>query len=106
MRQSDPVAAPVSDRCFLYLVPYTALMSAAHTTRQNLTDALVWLSETIVCALVFSAFAWFFLGGIIEDSGWRAVLLGVSVWLLGALCATIDVRHRRRKRSFAIASST
>ncbi|MFI4855431.1 MAG: hypothetical protein ACIAQF_10705 [Phycisphaerales bacterium JB065] len=72
-------------------------MPRAHTTRQNLTDALVWLSETIVCALIFSAFAWFFLGGIIEDSGWRAVLLGVSVWLLGALCAAIDVRHRRRK---------
>jgi hypothetical protein len=73
-------------------------MPPAHSTHQNLTDALVWLFETIVCAVIFSAFAGFLFGDIIGDSGWRPVFTFVSVWLLGTLCATIDVRHRRRKR--------
>ena len=73
-------------------------MPPAHTTHQNLTDALVWLFETIVCIAIFSLFASFFFGGLIEDGGWRSNFIGVSTWLLGALCATIDVRHRRRKR--------
>lgn len=73
-------------------------MPPAHTTRQDLTDALVWLFETILCATIFSIGARLFFGGIIEDGGWRTVYIGVSVWLLGAVCATIDVRHRRRKR--------
>ncbi len=73
-------------------------MSVEHTGRQNLTDAIVWVFETIVCAAIFSIGARLFFGGIIEDGGWRAVYIGVSVWLLGAVCATIDVRHRRRKR--------
>jgi hypothetical protein len=73
-------------------------MPPAHTTRENLTDAIVWLFESIVCAAIFSAFVGFLFGDFIEDSGWHPVFIGSSVWLLGALCATIDVRHRRRKR--------
>ncbi|MFU8829067.1 MAG: hypothetical protein ACNA8P_06480 [Phycisphaerales bacterium] len=73
-------------------------MPPAHTPRQNFTDAIVWLFEVIVCAAIFSLFALFLFGGIIEDGGWRSNFIGVSAWLLGALCATIDVRHRRRKR--------
>lgn len=77
-------------------------MPPAHTTRQNLTDAIVWFFEAIVCAAIFSVFASFFFGGIIEYGGWRSDFIGVSTWFLGALCATIDVRHRRRKRVSAL----
>jgi len=77
-------------------------MSPAHTRRQNLTDAIVWLFETIVCAVIFSIGARFFFPAVIESHGWRTLLIGVSVWFLGAICATIDVRHRRRKRASAL----
>jgi hypothetical protein len=73
-------------------------MPPAHTTRQNLTDALLWLFETVVCAAIFSFGARIFFLDIFEDGGWRLYAIGISIWLLGALCATIDVRQRRRKR--------
>lgn len=82
------------------------MMRPTHTPGQNLTDALVWLFGTIVCAAIFSVFASFFFGGIIEDGGWPSKCIGASVWILAALCATIDVRHRRRKRQIAHASDS
>ncbi|MCR9216945.1 MAG: hypothetical protein NXI14_07055 [bacterium] len=66
--------------------------------RQILVDAIVWFFESILCAAIFSAFVGCFFGDLIEDSGWRLMLIFVLVWLLGAVCAGIDLRHRRRKR--------
>jgi len=73
-------------------------MPDVHTTRQNLTDALVWLIETVVCAAILGFAVRVFFPEVVESDGWRTVLLAASPWLLGALCATIDVGHRRRKR--------
>lgn len=73
-------------------------MPSTHTRRENLTDAIVWIFETIVCAVIFAAFAGFLVGDLIGDSRWRSAFAFVSIWFLGGLCATIDVRHRQRKR--------
>ena len=73
-------------------------MPTERNSRQDFVDVIVWLFETVVCAAIFSAFAGCLFGEVIGDSGWRPVFTFISVWLLGALCATIDLRHRRRKR--------
>lgn len=73
-------------------------MPELRVTHQGLIDATAWLFETVVCAAIFSFLASAAAGPLLEDGGWPSNLIGVFVWLLGALCATIDLRHRRRKR--------
>lgn len=73
-------------------------MPTDHSSRQNISDAIIWGVETAVCAALLLFLFSIFLGPVMEDGGWRSDLIGATAWLLGAFCATIDLRHRRRKR--------
>ncbi|MFB3430587.1 MAG: hypothetical protein ABL309_06685 [Phycisphaerales bacterium] len=50
-------------------------MPRVRVTHHGLIDAVVWLLETILCAAIFSAFVGCFFGELIEDSGWRPMLI-------------------------------